>query len=135
MNAKVLLPTLSDDGWVNASIKTADYLLSSFFISDFSQTYIYHGNVSSLPYIIQANQGDILKTCGETRNVLETYFSRYFNNVVVEVTEVPNKEDPTAVGLGIYIKFTDTDNKEHILGKILEIANTSIKKIIDINNG
>ena len=135
MTANVYVPTLSTDEWVNNSMKTADYLLSWFFLSEYSQTYLYIGEISSLPYILHTTQGDMVQAATLTRETLKKYFSRHFNNVVVEVSEVPNDADPSAGQLKIYLKFTDKEDKEFVLGKMLEISNMTIKRIIDINNG
>lgn len=130
-----LIPSLSTDSWVSSTLLKADYLFSHFFLSDYSQSYIYYGNVSSLAYILQQNKDNMQRTISVLTDSLTAYFSKYFNNVIVQVTELENKEDPTAAILSIYLKFTDTDNTEHVLGKLLETANLKIKKIIDINNG
>lgn len=135
MAGEVYFPSLSEDGWVTSSMKIADYLLSHFFISDFSQSYIYITNVSSLPWIIQKHQGDISRTCTEIQNTLSEYFSRFFSNVQVEVTDVTNTATPSKAEISIYLKFIDKDNKEFVFGKLLEIADMTITKIIDINNG
>jgi len=135
MTTKNLFPSLSEDGWVNDSIKTADYLLSHFFISEDSQSYIYNDNISSLPWIILDCQGDINKLLNKTKIVLSDYFGKYFNNVEVEVLEIIDKEKTSKGQISIYVKFTDEQNIEYSLGKILEITNLTISKIIDINNG
>jgi hypothetical protein len=134
MSNKIYLPSLSEDGWVNSSSKIADYLISHFRLSDYSQTYIYHENVSSLPYILQKTQGSIFNTVKETESILSTYFSRYFNNVVVDVSEIPNTEDPSKGQISIYLKFTDSDNKTYDLGKLLEVRDTTIERIINLDN-
>ena len=135
MTTNILLPSLSEDGWVSSSIKKADYLLSHFFLSDYSQSYVYHKQVSSLPWILLETQGDITNTVSLTQQILSNYFSRYFNNVVVEVMEVPNTESPSKGQISIYIKFTDFENKEIVIGKMLQITDTKIEKIITLNNG
>jgi hypothetical protein len=135
MAGEIMFPSLSEDGWINSSMKIADYLLSHFFVSDYSQSYLYITHVSSLPWIIQKNQSDIPKTCSEIQSTLVNYFTRYFENVEVEVIDVTNAETPSKVELTIYLKFMDKDNKEYVFGKLLEIADMTITKIIDINNG
>jgi hypothetical protein len=131
----ILFPSLSEDGWVDSSIKTADYLLSHFFVSEFSQTYIYNGTISSLPWIIQNKQGNVQETAKEIQYTLVDYFSRYFSNVQVDVYDVTSEDNPSKGEISIYIKFIDKDNKEYVFGKLLEIADMTINKIIDINNG
>lgn len=135
MSSKVYYPSLSEDGWVNSSIKVADNLLSDFFLSEYSQSYIYNGTISSLPWIIQHTQGDMTKTITLSEKTLSEYFSKYFNNVVVEVAEVLNSEDPSKGQISIYISFTDSENKQHNVAKMLEIADMKIQQVININNG
>lgn len=130
-----VLPSLSEDGWVDNSAKIADYMLSHFFVADYSQSYIYHTYVSSLPWILTQNQGNMGKTCSEVQNVLSAYFMRYFNNVVVEVTEVPNTENPSYGQISIYVRFTDVAGNEIVLGKVVQTSGNVIQKIINISNG
>lgn len=135
MAEAILFPSLSEDGWVQSPDKIADYMLSHFFVSDYSQTYNYKGQVSSLPWILQDTQGNITQACTAVRAALNTYFSRYFNSVVVEVRELPNPDSPTKGQITIYVNFTDAQGKVYVLGKLLQIADTIIEKIININNG
>lgn len=135
MGNLIPIPALSEDGWVFDSIKLADYLLSHFFVSDYSQSYIYNKHVASLPWIILDTQGDITRTITVTRETLSTYFSRYFKNVIVEVMEVPNEAEPSKGQISIYVRFTDSENKEFVLGRLIKIANTTIEKIITLSNG
>jgi hypothetical protein len=131
----ILYPSLSEDSWVSSPLKKADYLFSTFFVADYSQTYLYKGRVSSFPYILQSTLGNVSETCAVTRETLLTYFTRFFNNVVVEVEEVPNLEAPSKAQISIYVRFTDIDKKEHVLGKMLQYQDTIISKIITMNNG
>jgi len=135
MSSKVLYPELSEAGWESSSIRVADNLFSCFFASDYSQTYLYDGLVSSFAWIIQDTQNDITRTITLTQKTLSDYFTRYFNSVVVEVSEVPNTEDPSKQQLSIYLKFTDTENREYVLGKLIRMSDMKVNEIIDISNG
>lgn len=135
MTSLATMPSLSEDGWVTDSIKTADYLLSHLFLSERSQSYLYNNNITSLPYILQTTQGDITQTITLLRSSIEEYFSRYFNNVVVEVTDVTSEDEPSKASISLFVQFSDKENIEHNLGKIIETSNLTISKIIDINNG
>lgn len=134
MANKKFYPSLSEDGWVNNSVKIADKLLSDFFISDFSQTYLYSGAVSSFPWIIQNKQGNITETAALVQSTLNVYFSRYFNNVVVESQDQTSADSPSKGQITLYVKFTDDDGIEYVVGKLLEIADMNITKIINLNN-
>jgi hypothetical protein len=135
MAEKILYPALSEDAWVTSPEKTADYLLSCFIVSDYSQTYIYTGQVSSLPWILQNTQGNIGQACSDIQITLQTYFSRFFSNVVVEVEEVVNPENEAKQQISMYVKFTDNNGKEHVLGKLLRLSNTIVVSVIALNNG
>lgn len=135
MAEKALYPSLSEDSWITSPERTADYLFSNFFVSDYSQTYMYPGLVSSLPWILQNNQGSISDSIREIRQTLSTYFSHYFESVEVNVDEVPNEEQPSKVHLSMYVKFLDNSGQERVLGKILRLNDTIVEKIIEINNG
>lgn len=135
MATAITFPSLSEDGWVTNSTKTADYMLSHFFLADRSQSYMYDKFVSSLPWILTNAHGDMGKTTSDVRTTLQTYFARYFNNVVVEVQEVPNEQEPSKAQISIYVKFTDADGKEIVVGKMLMINETIIEKVINLNNG
>lgn len=135
MAEQVLYPSLSESAWVTSPEKTADLLFSCFFVSDYSQTFRYIGEVSSLPWILQQAQGSISQICTDTQATLVKYFSRYFSNVVCEVTEIPNPENEAKQQISIYLKFTDSSGKEHNLGKLVRMSNTTIDSIVKINNG
>lgn len=135
MTSKVLLPSLSEDGWTNSPMKVGDYLMSHFLLSDYSQTYLYKDKVSSLPWIIQNTQKDITDTVLLTQTTLSEYFTRYFNDVVVEVTEIPNTLEPSKGQISIYVQFSDTEGNEYVLGRMVTIIDSKINEIITLNNG
>lgn len=134
MTENYLLPTLSQEGWVQSTAEQADYLLSHFFTSLYSQTYLYNSNVSSFQWIIQNSQGDMEKTKSKLTSVLTAYYGRYFDNVEVNVTHEQIPEESSQVNLTIYVYFIDKTGKEFVLGKTLEMLNSKISKIISINN-
>lgn len=135
MSSKKYVPTLSDDGWTDSNNKVADYLFSHFFLSDYSQSYLYIGHVSSMAWIIQNTQGSMSDTTTLVQQTLSDYFSRYFNNVVSEVKEIPNPTDPSVGQISIYVSFTDIEGNKLTLGKMIQVTDSTISKIIDINNG
>lgn len=135
MSSKVLFPALSVDGWANSPMKVADLLFSHFILSDFSQTYLYKDEVSSLPWIIQNTQKDMTRTLTDVQSTISRYFARYFNNVVAEVDEVPNVEEPSKAQISIYLRFTDSEGIDYVLGRLIQIIDSKIAEVITINNG
>lgn len=131
----IVYPSLSEDAWVTGGAKQGDYLFSNFMIVDKSQTYLYDGLISSFPWIVANNKGDIPGTLSAVRTTLSTYFGRYFHDVVVDVSDSTAKETPSTVQLSIYISYMDKNNKQYVLGKMIQMQDTIVKKIININNG
>jgi len=135
MATTATLPTLSTDGWVDSSLKTADYLFSHFFASDYSQSYTFIGSVSSFAHILHVNQGSISSTIRELQSSLSDYFGKYFTNVVVEIDDTATVEGSSSVTLNLFLNFTDKTGTTYSLGKMIEYTNTTINRIITLNNG
>lgn len=140
MSNEIFYPSLSETGWTGSSEQIADALFSDFYESNFSQTNIYKGQVASFAYAIQSCQGDIQRTISTLENVLKSYFLRYFKAVDVEVRDVSNEvpgtdSNSSLVSLGIYLSFTDTDDKTFNLSRVIQNAGTKTAKVIKINNG
>jgi hypothetical protein len=133
MTSKVLYPSLTH-GWANNTLSVADNLLTCFILSDYSQTYLYKGMVSSLPWIMHEAQDNVSGMLDLITVTLTNYFNRYFNNTEVEVKDVTDPLTPSKGALSIYVKFTDTTNQEFVLGKMLSIIDSKIKEVININN-
>jgi uncharacterized protein (DUF2225 family) len=135
MASLALYPILSEDGWLSSSSRVGDQLFSTFFCSDYSQSYIYAGSVASLAWIIQQHQDSIPNTVNEVQRILSKYFSRYFNNVVVECTDMTDPASPSKAIISIYVKYTDTDGVDLVLGRLVEYTDTIINSIVTLNNG
>ena len=129
------LPSLSEHGWITNPIEIADMLFSHFFISEYSQTYLFKGKIASLPYILQQNQDDLQKMGDDVGFWLKTLFSNYFQNIVVTTNVNENDNNPNIHQLTIYVEFTDNDGKTYSLGRLIEIGDLKIRNIIVINNG
>lgn len=110
-------------------------MLSHFFLSDRSQSYEYDKFISSMPYILASNHGNVTQTIIEAQSTLSDYFKRYFSNPVVEINEIPNLTSPSKAQIGIYIKFTDSTGTDIVVGKMITVNDTIIERIVNINNG
>lgn len=129
-----VLPSLSTDNWTEDPVKIGDYLISHFILSDFSQSQIYAGKISSLPYLLNEHQKDVGLLVRGVEETLTTYFSRYFDNVEVEVLETDNPDNSSDVSISIYLAYIQ-DNKEYNLSRLIHTTNSKISKVIDISNG
>lgn len=134
MDTPSVIPSLSQDGWVISTAQKADLMISHFFLAEYSQSLLYAGNVASFQWILQDNQGNMLKTNTVLRETLRVYFSRYFTDVIVEssYTEVP--ENSGRVRITLYVSFKDHEGKEFVLSRLVDILNTKIEKVLKLNN-
>lgn len=131
----IVFPSLSEDGWVTETNKLADKLMSSFFTSEFSQSYTYYGSISSFPYILAMYGHDPVTMAAHTEDQLMQLFSRYFQEVQVNCEEYKSDNQTNQAAITIAITFTDSHGVTSDLTKLLELENTKIKQIININNG
>ncbi len=131
----VYVPTLSKAGWSKGLAERLDYILSDFFTSEYSQSYIFSGSISSLPYLMQRYQGDIPGLVAATRTTLEDYLGGYFESVIVDVTSNHGViENPTnIVTLTIYCQVIE-NGKQYSVAKQIESIDSKINKIVNFNN-
>lgn len=129
-----LVPTLSSDNWVEDSEKKADYLLAHLFESDYSQTALYLGNVSSLAWAIQETNNNIPATLTLVTRVVNDYLSRYFESVETSVTLNEINQPSSYVYLNLYISFIDEEGKQYTLSRLLQTQDGKLNKVIKNNN-
>lgn len=128
------MPSLSVDGWVKDPLQIADYLMSHFYLSEFSQTALFPKEVTSLPYIIFQNKGNPSATASAIKDRLSVYFSRYFNSVVVQTDYREDVDDATKSIIDCFVEFVDEEGKTHSFGKSAELINGKFNGIVYINN-
>lgn len=134
MTDQIYFPQLSESGWVTSSEITADAMFSHFFATDYSQSNIYLGNISSFAWIVQNNLNDMTGLIAAVRSALATYFARYFDNVTVEVQEKADLTDASKVGITIYLTFTDHEGKTYNLARLVRDIGSKTASIVKINN-
>lgn len=130
-----VVPSLSPDGWVSTPSEMADYLLSHFFLSEFSRSQLFQGQVKSFVYILQDNQNNIAEITRVTRQTLQTYFENHFTAVEVQVINKEQSAGSTVYDLHIYVGFTGKDGQTYSLGKAITTTDSKVVKIMAINNG
>ena len=129
------VPSLSPSGWITDIAAKADALMSHFFESNKSQSYIYNNNVSNLQWLIEQYGSDSIDLTTQMTSTLEKYLGRYFDLVTVTVTSDDNAKNLSgSVTIKIHCLVTQ-GGVQYSLGKLLQISNSTVTKIFDINNG
>ena len=126
------VPTLSGDGWVTSTPLKADYLMSYFFLSEYSRTYLYHGQIASFTYLLQQHKDDMSKLSYNTEQVLKRLFGAYFPKVDVEVTTKQLEGSKWAITLVVVV--TDVEGKEFSVAKLADVLDSKLVKVQQLNN-
>ena len=89
-NAYYALDTV---GFVTEPAVIAERVLADYLSTNYSQSIIFFGSLKSLQRTIQANTGNMDLTSAAIQSDLESLFTRYLDNVVVNVTNAPIKNN------------------------------------------
>lgn len=128
----VVAPTLGPDGYVFSSMKQADYLMAWFLASDYSQSNVHLGKISSFGWLVGQYNNDIARLVEQTQSTLQTYLGRYLNNVLVQCRDASNPDTPNQNILAIGAQFTLADGTVQELVRIMEISGSKFKLLADI---
>jgi len=129
------VPSLSPAGWVTAAAEKIDVLLSHFFESVKSQTYIYGDNVTNLQWLIEQYGHSIVDLVQQMTTSLDVYLGRYYDRVVTTVTSNDDADNLNgSVTITIHCSVTDA-GVQYSVGKLLQINNSTVINIINANNG
>jgi hypothetical protein len=126
---------MSTIGWVESVEETADYLLSCFITSNYSQSVLFSGRITSLQYLVKEYAADPLGLESTLRTLLDEKMSGVFgnaSNVIVNVEENPDNKRELAIRFRCVITV---DHKEYSLGKLVQFIDSKLISISKINNG
>lgn len=127
------LPSLSPDGWVSSPQKKFDYLLSHFLVAEYSQSYIFAGQVSSLTYLVQLYQGDVEGFCNALQTTLIRYLNSQFNNVVADITQVDVAAQSKAA-VRMFITVDDDQGNTLNASYMIKTSGSVISEILKLMN-
>lgn len=130
----VVVPCLGSLGWTSDLKNKFDLLLGHFFVSDYKQTHLYYGNVSSLPRIMEQAGNLLDPALAMVKDALDAYLRRYYDSVNVETSVAPQLQT-FSISQGMLIKVGVT------VGGVTENYNIIFKsvdgkmtEIIHLNN-
>lgn len=128
-----IIGSLSTEGWLSELAVKCDRLLSYFFISDYSQTELYPGEISSLPYLIKMYGSSEEELRTNVSRQLQKYLSRHFEQADVTASTNVISESDFRIELKLIITVYD-NNVQYNLGRLVETVNSTIASIVNINN-
>lgn len=119
-NVKIV-PTLDGIGWIDKGVEIKlDWLLSNFFTSDGSQSSLYYRMFKTYQVINADNVNDAEALRSSMEVYLQTYLSKYFDSVTVEVSladlqgNKKNINDLPEAAIGLYVTVTVTDKEGYV---------------------
>lgn len=129
------VPTLSTAGWVTELSEKADRVMAYFFVSEFSQTALYPGGISSLPYLVATFGETPLKLIEQLQNTMSALLQRYFDQAHVTVDyDIPDPQSPSRYN--VTVDATVVEGKyRYSVGKLISTLDSKVLEIININNG
>ena len=83
----IVLPLLSSKITPRTPGELLDYLLAHALESDYSQSTLAHGRITSFAYLAAKYGNDPDRMVKETKEALERYLDPYFNMVIVNVAQ------------------------------------------------
>ena len=84
MPSTIVVPSLTD--WITDPQRQLNTMFANALLSDYSQSDIYLGNVTSLPYLVAQHQHNPTTMANVMEDALHAYYIRVFPIVSVSVT-------------------------------------------------
>lgn len=117
--------TLSSDGWVTAIDKKADRILMNAFASDFSQSNMFAGQITSIQHMIYAAGQDVHAAGTTIANALEKLYQRFFDAAVFKCTVSAWGDNSGRYDLAFQGTVTQ-DGRRYDFGRQLSSANGKV---------
>ena len=129
------LPVLGPLGWVTDGRTMLDTVTSWLYASDNSQSYFFNGDISSIAYVLEKNAGNLEKARGELEEMLTRYYSRFFDQVEVEVRTVERQfKDYHLLGeLMIGASMIDHTGEILQLNEVMTNKGSASRTVLDFN--
>lgn len=129
------VPVLGTQGFVHDTAGKFNQLMAWFMSSEYSESYLYKGQITSLPKIIQEAGQSEEKIISGIREGLTRLLSRYHDKVAIVATAQPSSEvgkrDQLVINLSVSVSDQLTDVTQKYL---LRTSDSMIQEIIRINN-
>lgn len=129
------VPTLGTQDFIFDSANKFAQLFADFMLSDYNQTYLYPGTVTSVSRIMQLSGQDEGAQVRLFQDGLSTYLRKYYDEVSVSAS-VSDSEDSRQVGgtkITVIIQITET-GVQATYGRLLTAANNTITKVENLIN-
>jgi len=118
------LPMLSGEGWLQDPTIIMTRLFSHMFLTDYSQSNTYRGNVTSLQYILSQHGQDSTELTSAVEKAVKIYYSRYFSNVDVSFRLNETASDGAKMAFDLHISGS-WEGERYDLQRTLQADNST----------
>jgi hypothetical protein len=127
---KAPYPSVSTRGFITDPLKAVDQALADFFVTNYSQSVVFHGSLRSAVYELQkAGSDDVALTAG-MREALQTMLGHYFDDVSVIAKISPNIDVSKQNTFDLIIAITFTSNTiKYDVTSVADIDRSQMKVI------
>jgi hypothetical protein len=124
-----VLPSLS--AWVEAPMAQLRLLFVNCLLSEYSQTTVYSGQITSIPYILSTNKNNINNLINDLEVKLREYFLRYFDGCTVNIQSAEKTDRKYILYLDISVTRKGIT---YSLLKALHVEDSVVKQTLDYFN-
>ncbi len=128
-------PSLSTKGWIEDAPGVLDSVTANFFLTHPSLSVEFKKQIEALPILIQQFGHSETEIQREIRDSVTRLFGRYFDKPLVEVVvDYPFPDDLTRMNVRLSASV-ESDGKTINVSRELELLNSKVVNIMEINNG
>jgi hypothetical protein len=133
MSTIPVLPILSGSGWCNDPGTILVHLFKHMVVADHSQSTIFHGNITSLPWVISVYEKDPDMLMVRLEEAIKRYISAYLTNVSVDVKY--SQDTKVLYNYEIFLSINGYYNNVYCeLVQTLNVNNGQIANILNLIN-
>jgi hypothetical protein len=133
--AGVFIPTMGIKGWINATEDVADYMVACFMESNPSQLVFSRDQSTSLQYLLKENAGFPTELETKLQSALDKKLKTVFGDQSYANVTVDNKPDDDTKFTINFTGYIITAERSYTLGRAVQIQDSRVVKIAEINNG
>lgn len=115
-----------DKGFLYSARDKLDCIISDFYESEYSQSYLFHGSISSFPYILQQHADSPEDVVNSLQSTLRTLLLKYFDDCQVEASIIPS-ESQTSYDIRLMLEVRQGETNIR-LGDIMKIRDSRFNK-------
>ena len=126
------LPVLGSEGWLQDPNRIMTRLFTDMFLTDFSQSNIYYGQVMSLQYYLTTIGADPLQLTTAVEDAMSRYYSRFFKAPRCSFTHV--RDEGSEMVFDVMVEGYKDGIRYDLNRRLLTDTSTGTRRFIEAFN-